>query len=205
MADALEHYMKVHIDNSEEKDDIKHSQENFTNSAIETVHDPAHYEIEQENKKHGNAALAIWLGILLDGIPESFVIGASFLVVAQPGHAEAAAGLSLSLLAGLFLSNFPEALSSSVGMRENKYSKLKIMMMWLSLMLITGIGAWLGNIVLDGASHTVFPIIQGLAAGAMLTMIAETMLPEAFEKGGSVTGLSTLMGFLTAIMFKELG
>jgi len=202
--EALDLYLSVHVEQQSVEvsaDEI----EIWSNNAMEHAHDPCHHEIAAEGKKHGNAALAIWLGILLDGIPESFVIGASFLVGTQAGHGEAAAGLSLSLLAGLFLSNFPEALSSSVGMRENHYSKFKIMAMWTSLMIITGLGALLGNFLLDGASPTIFPIIQGMAAGAMLTMIAETMLPEAFEKGGAVTGLSTLMGFLTAIFFKEIG
>jgi len=76
--------------------------------------------------------------------------------------------------------------------------------MWPSLMVLTGIGAALGNIFFVGASMTAVALIQGLAAGAMLTMIAETMLPEAYTKGGSVIGLATLAGFLTAIFFKTL-
>jgi CRP-like cAMP-binding protein len=151
---------------------------------------PTDAEITEEVTSHGGAPLAIWLGILLDGIPESLVIGSSMLL--HP--------VSVSLIAGLFLSNFPEALSSSVGMREQKYSKGKIMLLWSSLMIITGIGALLGNVLLNGASHHSLTFIEGLAAGAMLTMIAETMLPEAFHKGGNVVGLSTLAGFLAAIL-----
>jgi len=203
IAEAMEHYLNIHIDAPEHLDEEEHQQESWVEGALDNTH--AHGDAKHEEKKHGNAAMAIWLGILLDGIPESFVIGASFLVTQQHAGTEAAAGLSLSLLAGLFLSNFPEALSSSVGMRENKYSKFKIMLMWSSLMIITGLGALAGNIILDGASAEVFPLIQGMAAGAMLTMIAETMLPEAYEKGGSVVGLSTLAGFLMAIFFKEIG
>ena len=76
--------------------------------------------------------------------------------------------------------------------------------MWASLMIITGAGAFLGNLVFAGAPAFLFHLVEGMAAGAMLTMVAETMLPEAFHKGGSITGLSTLMGFLTAISFKVL-
>jgi zinc transporter ZupT len=202
IASTIEHYLNVHIDEPEHLDENEHQQDAWVEGAL----DQTHYHVDAKHeKKHGNAAMAIWLGILLDGIPESFVIGASFLVTQQHAGTEAAAGLSLSLLAGLFLSNFPEALSSSVGMRENKFSKFKIMFMWTSLMIITGLGALVGNIVLVGASAEVFPLIQGMAAGAMLTMISETMLPEAYEKGGSVVGLSTLAGFLIAIFFKEIG
>ena len=76
--------------------------------------------------------------------------------------------------------------------------------MWTSLLVFTGIGAVLGNIFFTEASPSVFALVEGLAAGAMLTMIAETMLPEAFHKGGAITGISTLLGFLAAIFFKTL-
>ena len=153
---------------------------------------PTNTEIHAAAVAHGGAPLAIWLGILLDGIPESLVIGASLL------HAS----ISVSLIAGLFLSNFPEALSSSVGMLHRHYPRTRIALMWSSLMLLTGAGAYLGNLFFQGVSHTIFALTEGVAAGAMLTMISETMLPEAADKGGAVTGASTLLGFLAAIFFK---
>lgn len=156
---------------------------------------PTETEIKEAAAEHSGAPLAIWIGILLDGIPESLVIGTSLLNKST---------MSISLIAGLFLSNFPEALSSSVGMKQQNYSKTKIFWMWASLMIITGIGAYCGNAFFADAPHFLFALIEGTAAGAMLTMIAETMLPEAFHKGGSVTGLSTLFGFLAAIFFKTL-
>jgi len=140
--------------------------------------------------------MAIWMGIMLDGIPESIVIGSSLLL-----HPT----MSLSLLAGLFLSNFPEALSSSVGMKKQKMSNIKILLMWSSIMLITGIGAFAGNVFFENVSHGTFALVDGMAAGAMLTMIAETMLPEAYHIGGSVTGLATLGGFLATLLFKVIG
>ncbi len=155
---------------------------------------PTDLEIKEAVSEHSGAPLAIWMGILLDGIPESLVIGASML----HNH------VSISLIAGLFLSNFPEALSSSIGMQDQNYSRKKIFLMWTSLMLFTGIGAFFGNIFFVGAPPFLFAVVNGIAAGAMLTMIAETMLPEAFYKGGSITGFSTLMGFLAAIFFKTL-
>ena len=155
---------------------------------------PTNTEIKEAASAHGGAPLAIWLGILLDGIPESLVIGSSLLHGA----------ISISLIAGLFLANFPEALSSSVGMREHHYSFGKIFWMWTSLMIITGIGAFFGNIFFVEAPHFLFALVEGVAAGAMLTMIAETMLPEAYHKGGAITGFSTLLGFLVAIFFKTL-
>lgn len=155
---------------------------------------PSAGNMAEEVKQHHGAPMAIWLGIMLDGIPESLVIGASLI------HTH----ISLSLLAGLFLSNYPEALSSSVGMRQQGMSFNWVLFMWTSLMVITGVGAALGNIFFEEAQPFVFSLVQGVAAGAMLTMIAETMLPEAYLKGGSIIGLATLLGFLAAIFFKTL-
>lgn len=143
---------------------------------------------------HHGAPLGIWLGLMLDSIPEALVIGASL------SHS----GLGYSLLAGLFFSNYPEALSSSVGMRDQGMKYKIILIMWTSLMLITGILSGLGSIYFAGVDHSVFAFTEGLAAGAMLTMIAQTMLPEAYFKGGEIIGFSTLLGFLCAIFFNTL-
>ena len=155
---------------------------------------PTNAEVREAAAGHAGAPLAIWLGILLDGIPESLVIGSSLLQ----------ASISASLIAGLFLSNFPEALSSSVGMINQRYSRWRIFLMWTSLMLMTGIGAYFGAILFNGMPHSLFALMEGVAAGAMLTMISETMLPEAERAGGAVTGASTLLGFLAAIFFKTI-
>jgi zinc transporter ZupT len=80
----------------------------------------------------------------------------------------------------------------------------RILAMWGTLMLMTGVGAAIGALVLEEAPDALFALIEGVAAGAMLTMVAETMLPEAFHKGGGVVGLSTLAGFLLAIYFNTL-
>jgi CRP-like cAMP-binding protein len=155
---------------------------------------PTNTEILEAAAAHGGAPVAIWLGILLDGIPESLVIGSSLVQ----------ASISASLIAGLFLSNFPESLSSSVGMLQQHYPRGRIFLMWFSLMVMTGLGAYLGNILFRGMPHSMFALVEGIAAGAMLTMIAETMLPEAERNGGALTGVSTLCGFLGAIFFKTL-
>lgn len=166
-----------------------------THSAIENRSSlPAICEMSFELTEHRGAPLAIWLGILLDGIPESLVIGAS---VVQ-------AHISYSLIGGLFLSNYPEALSSSVGMRQHGFPFRRILFMWTSLMVVTGIGAALGSVFFTGAPPSLFALVEGIAAGAMLTMIAQTMLPEAYFKGGSIIGFSTLLGFLAAIFLKTL-
>jgi len=156
---------------------------------------PSAAAMASEVRAHAGAPLAIWLGILLDGIPEAFVIGASVL---NGGH------VSYSLVAGLFLSNYPEALSSSVGMRQQGMSFGRVLAMWTSLMVLTGVCAAVGAMFFVGAPLIVVSLLEGIAVGAMLTMIAETMMPEAYFKGGSVVGLSTLSGFLVAIFFTTL-
>ena len=138
--------------------------------------------------------LANWLGILLDAIPESAVIGASLV----EHH------ISLSLLVGLFLSNYPEALSSTVVMRQEGLRMSRILLMWVSVVIVTSVGEAIGNLFFVGADASTFALVGGIAAGAMLTMIAQTMLPEAYLNGGPVTGLSTLLGFLGAILAKTL-
>ena len=156
--------------------------------------------------------MAIWLGILLDGVPESFVIGSALAVsisvaLTHNGPETILFGsiIPYTLIAGLFLANFPEAMSSSIGMRKQGWGKTRVFIMWFSLMIMTSIGAGLGYWLGGTLSHNVIVIIEGLAAGAMLTMIAAAMIPEAVHLGGSsITGLGTLAGFVSAVAFKLL-
>lgn len=110
---------RQHLD----EDLIEHWKRKTLNAIDSKTPLPAINELSFELRSHNGAPLAIWLGILLDGIPESLVIGAS-LVQAQ---------ISYSLIGGLFLSNYPEALSSSVGMRQHGFPFRRILFMWTSL------------------------------------------------------------------------
>lgn len=132
---------------------------------------------------HG-APLAIWLGLLLDGIPESLVIGAT------------ADAIRVSFVVGIFLSNYPEALASSVGMREQAFAWRSIAALWGTVILVTGLGAAAGAVVFETASEHAFAVVEGLAAGAMLTVITQTMMPEALHRSGGFVGLAALAGFL---------
>jgi hypothetical protein len=168
---------------------------------------PSQTEINEAAKKHGSAPLSIWLGIFLDGIPESFVIGAGFLIILTAklgsGMVEFADVVPYTLIAGLFLSNFPEAMSSSIGMKKMGWKAGKILLLWTSLMVMTAFGASVGYFYGAKIPNYIEIGIEGLAAGAMLTMIAQTMIPEAVHIGGNrVTGLSTLFGFMAAVAFK---
>jgi CRP-like cAMP-binding protein len=168
---------------------------------------PSQTEINEAAKKHDSAPLSIWLGIFLDGIPESFVIGAGFLILLTTKLASGAVvfadAVPYTLIAGLFLSNFPEAMSSSIGMKKMGWKAGKILLLWTSLLLMTALGASFGYFYGEKIPNYIEIGIEGLAAGAMLTMIAQTMIPEAVHIGGSrVTGLSTLFGYIAAVGFK---
>ncbi len=157
------------------------------------LRDPTSVEEAQAYQEHAkggsNVALAMWLGIALDGIPESLVIGAS-----MEGSA-----VSMALVAGLFMANLPESMSSAVVMKRQGASTAKILGMWGSLVVLTAVGAFIGNLFVSEVPPFASAMLEGLAAGAMLAMIAQTMLPEAFEHGGWLTGLMTVVGFLAAI------
>lgn len=148
----------------------------------------------QQRGKGSNVALAIWLGIALDGIPESLIIGSTM----------EGSSVSLALVAGLFLANMPESMSSAVVMKRQGGNTTHIVLMWVSLMVMTAVGAGLGNVFIADAPPHLQVLLEGMAAGAMLAMIAQTMLPEAYDHGGSLTGLMTVIGFLVAIYMGTL-
>lgn len=156
---------------------------------------PTGLESREAVKAHleSQGSMGIWFGNLLDAVPESLVLG----MMARGGT-----GISFALLGGVFLANLPEALSSSVVMKSHGFSTGKILALWSSIVVVGGAAAVAGGIFLPGASPATLAIVEGIAAGAMLTMIAETMLPEAYEQGGAVVGLSTLAGFLAALLLR---
>ena len=170
---------------------------------------PTQQEIHEAAQEHGGAPMSIWLGSVLDSIPESFALGGAFLalltVKAVNGAPTFGELIPFTLIAGLFLSNLPEAMSSSVGMRAQGWGTAKILSLWLSLTVMVVLSTLGGYALGAQLDHTVMAAIEGLAAGAMLTMIAQTMIPEAVHLGKpSLVGLSTLAGFLSAVAFKLL-
>ena len=110
----------------------------------------------------------------------------------------------LMLIGGLFLANLPESMSSAVVMKNQGGRTRSIILMWGSLMVMTAVGAAIGNLFIADMPPQTQALLEGLAAGAMLTMIAQTMLPEAFDHGGWLTGLMTVFGFLAAIYMGTL-
>jgi ZIP family zinc transporter len=148
-----------------------------------------------EQEQHGSGA-AIAIGALLDGVPESVVLGLGLL---------GGGSVSLSVLAAVFISNVPEGLSSAAGMKNNKRPAGYVFGVWGGIAVISGIAALVGYLALGGASPQLVAVITAIAAGAILTMIADTMIPEAFERTRTWTGVIATLGFLLAFAIERTG
>ena len=148
-------------------------------------------------KKHAEAGapFAIFLGAMLDGIPESIVIGSSFTSLAN---------FKFTFFAAVFLSNLPEAVASATAMRGAGFSTFKILGLWGTLMVTGGVAAGLGNAFLSNAPATVLTLVGAVAGGGILAMVSSVMMPEAYEDGGPSVGLATIAGFLCAFLFSLL-
>jgi ZIP family zinc transporter len=143
----------------------------------------------------GAGATALVLGALLDGIPESAAIGVSLIGGGSVG---------VAVVAAVFLSNIPESLSASAGMKATGRSTRYILGLWLAVLLASTVAAALGFGVLSGADPAVTAAIQAFAAGAILTMLADTMVPEAVEHAGALVGLLTVLGFAAAFLLSAV-
>ncbi len=138
---------------------------------------------------------AIVIGTVLDGIPESLVIGGSLV---------AGGGVSLAMVAAAFISNVPESLSATVGLTRSGATTKSVLRLWISIVVVSAISAALGYQILDTAPEGLTAVVQSFAAGAMLTMLADSMMPEAFSRGGKLVGLVTVLGFAIAVWISSL-
>jgi ZIP family zinc transporter len=132
----------------------------------------------------------ILLGSLLDGVPESLVLGLSLVHNPQ---------VSLAFIFAVAISNVPQGLGGTAGMLASGWSKSKITRLWLAVCILSilaaGLGYWLASLI-PGASGAV---VDAFAAGALLVMLTDSMIPESFEHGGKETGLSLVLGFSIAV------
>jgi ZIP family zinc transporter len=136
----------------------------------------------------GNSGGALFLGALLDGIPESFILG---LGLALGGS------ISLAFLAAVLLSNAPEGLAGTANLRGAGVAERRITLMWTALTVVCGIASLAGYLVADEVSGA-GEIASAFAGGAVLTMLADSMVPESYEQAGRTAGLLTVVGFLVA-------
>ena len=148
----------------------------------------------EKTAPHDNAK-ALALGALLDGIPESLVIGISLIEGGKVG---------MVAVAAVSLSNLPEGLSSASGMRKEGKTATYTFTLWGGIALIAGITSLIGYTAFAGVSPTTVAFVQALAAGAILAMVVDTMVPEAFEGTHDFAGIISVFGFLTAFGLSKL-
>lgn len=179
----------------------------FVSGAI--VYTAANWYLARQGAKHrkrsagqqstesevNGSGLAIAVGALLDGIPESIVIGVSMI---------AGGAVSSVAVVAIFLSNIPEGLSSSAGMKKAHRSASYIFGVWASIALISGVSALVGYAVFSRFSADTIAATTAVAAGAILAMLSDTMIPEAFEEAHDFAGLITVLGFLAAFVLTKL-
>ena len=150
---------------------------------------------DPDGSQEGDSPLAIVLGTVLDGIPESMVIG---LTIFEGGAVGAA------YLAAVFISNLPEAISSTSGLITSGWAKSRILWMWIAIALISGVASLLGYALFQDSAPGTVAFVLAFAAGAILTMLSQTMMPEAYEHGGKWVGVMTTLGFAVAFTIHTL-
>ena len=154
----------------------------------------ARHRKRSQGQQEGGSGTAIAIGALMDGISESVAVGISLI---------GSGAVSVAMVAAVFLSNVPESLSAAAGMKKAGHSAAHILGLW-GAVVVASAAALFGYLFLAGASGNLIAGIQSFAAGAILTMLASTMMPEAYEEGGSVVGLVTTIGFLAAFVLSRL-
>ena len=149
---------------------------------------------DPEGAQAEGSPMAIVLGSVLDGIPESFVLG---LTVLQ-------GGVSVSLLAGVLLSNLPEGMATSSGLKAAGWPRGRVVLMWSAVVVAAAISAAAGYLLLDPASGRTGALVQAFAGGALLAMLADTLLPEAYAVEGVLTGPLVVAGFAISLALSAI-
>ena len=210
LRDAVSDLVKVHthgtfsIEHHLRQQTRDFNRKEWLAEGVAAVAMPTHEEAAHHAKgQHGGAAgehgggspLAIFAGALLDGVPESIVLGAAFTSFAT---------FNPTFLVAVFMSNLPEAMASSAQMKRIGYTPARIFGLWGSLVVASAVAALIGNMFLATASEQWITFVEAFAGGGIMAMLAQTMMPEAYEEGGTLVGLATIAGFLAALFFTAL-
>jgi ZIP family zinc transporter len=148
-----------------------------------------------DGEQADGSALAIVLGIVLDGIPESIVLGVTLAI---------GGSVSAAFLAAVAISNVPEAVAATSGLRKSGWPGRRLLGLWTLVSIVSGLAALVGFAAFDTASPGTIAFVLSFAGGAILTMLADTMMPEAFEHGGKLVGFVTTLGFALAFGISAL-
>jgi zinc transporter, ZIP family len=132
---------------------------------------------------------------VLDGIPESIVIGLTLV---------SGEGIGIAIVVAVFLSNVPEAIAATTGLRSGGWPPTRILGLWALVAIVSGLASLGGYAILGGTSGEIVAFVDAFAAGAILTMLATTMMPEAYQHGGRLVGLATTIGFGVAFGLTSL-
>ncbi|MCP8617906.1 ZIP family metal transporter [Salirhabdus salicampi] len=154
----------------------------------------AHNRKRSKQNPTGHSGLAIFIGTVLDSLPEAIVIGISMIDTK----------VSMVLVIAIFISNLPEGLSSTIGMKKDNYSRARILTLWIVVFCLTALSALGGYVLLDNASAQLVSSINSFAAGAVVAMVCSTMAPEAYEDGGPAVGLIAAAGIIASLMLTML-
>jgi ZIP family zinc transporter len=146
-------------------------------------------------KAGSNAGSALALGAFLDGVPEQVVLGIGI----ASGN-----GVGASLLVAIFVSNLPEAIGSARDMHAAGTPRSKILQLWAGVAVVCAAATVLGYLAAEAATGEVRAVIDGFAAGALLVMLIDSMIPEARGGAGRVAGLATTLGFAVAAALSSL-
>lgn len=167
----------------------------FAGAAVFTLGDAAISSYGYRDRKDISAepqdasGPAIVLGALLDGVPESAVLGLTLLQTGEIG---------VAMLVAVFLSNLPESIAASSSLVNGGWSHARVLTLWSAIALASALAAATGYVALDGASARTLAFILAFAGGAILTMLSTTMMPEAYEHAGRSVGVVTVLGFFVA-------
>ena len=145
-------------------------------------------------KDGSGSGKVMMIGALLDGVPESIALG-----IAIAGGA----GTGLLMVSAIAISNFPEGLSSVEGLVKEGFSKKQLYIMWSIVTLLLTFLTAVSFYFLPRVDGNSLGVIESFAAGAILAMLADSMMPEAFEEGGFTIGMLTVLGFLTAFIISR--
>jgi zinc transporter, ZIP family len=147
-------------------------------------------------KQGQNPGEALALGAFLDGIPEQIVLGISVA---------SAEGLGVALLVAVFVSNLPEAIGGASDMKRSGMSRPQVLRIWGGVSVVCVLASLAGYAIADSASGDLLAVVNGFAAGALLVLLIDSLIPEAREKSGTTAGLITVLGFAVAAGLSQTG